>query len=263
MRKISSAALVSLCTAAVFACGSSNSPLAAPSSSSGVPGAAAKRMLVVTHTAGFRHGSIPVAEATLQEIGSTSRLYDVEFCRTADDVRRMITRGSLARFDAVFFANTTGDLGIPDIAAFLQWISDGGAFLGAHSATDTYHESAPFIAMIGGEFQTHGDIVATDVRVDDPSHPAVAHLAPRFTITDELYRFTRFNQNVHRLLTLDRNPSDGVGIAGAPADLPMSWHSTTGRGRVFYTAFGHRDEVWQDPRFRQHLREAIRWALGS
>jgi Uncharacterized protein conserved in bacteria len=32
---------------------------------------------------------------------------------------------------------------------------------------------------------------------------------------------------------------------------------------VFYTALGHREEVWQDPRFQQHLLGALRWALGT
>jgi type 1 glutamine amidotransferase len=32
---------------------------------------------------------------------------------------------------------------------------------------------------------------------------------------------------------------------------------------VFYTALGHREEVWQDARFQQHLLGALRWALGS
>ncbi len=258
------AAFFSLVIGGLLACGSGgdsiNASPAAPSGASG--GAAAKRLLVVTHTAGFRHDSIPAAETTLQAIGSTSGLYEIEFARTADDVKRLVTRESLAKFDAVFFANTTGDLGIPDLAAFLQWISDRGGFLGAHSATDTYHGSPEFVEMIGGEFKNHGSIVETEVRVDDPSHPAVAHLAPRFTITDELYRFDRFNaEKVRRLLTIDRNPTDGVGEAGAPSDLPMAWHRTLGQGRVFYTAFGHRREVWQDPRFQQHIREAIRWVL--
>jgi type 1 glutamine amidotransferase len=219
-------------------------------------------LLVVTHTAGFRHGSIPVAEATLRDIGAASGLYETEFCRTLDDVQRMLTKDALARFDAVFFANTTGSLGIPDLDAFLAWIAEGGAFLGAHSASDTYHESAAYLTMLGGEFQTHGAIVETEVVVDDASHPAVAHLAPRFRITDELYRFSRNSRaNLRVLLSLDRNPNDGVGAAGQPADLPMAWHRMHGQGRVFYTAFGHRDEVWQDARFREHLRQAIRWVM--
>jgi type 1 glutamine amidotransferase len=118
--------------------------------------------------------------------------------------------------------------------------------------------------MLGGEFATHGAIVEADVRVDDPSDPSVAHLSPRFRITDELYRFTRNSRgSVHALLSMDRNPDDGVGEAGAPADLLMAWRKPHGRGRVFYTALGHRDEVWQDARFRQHLLGALRWALGS
>jgi type 1 glutamine amidotransferase len=246
----------------LLACGSGGTATAPESRSPGTtPGTAAKRLLVVTHTAGFRHDSIPTAESTLQQIGSSSGLFEVEFARTADDVTRLVTAESLARFHAVCFANTTGDIGIPDMTAFLAWIAGGGGFVGAHSASDTYHESAAFIEMIGGEFETHGSIVAAEVRVDDSSHPAVSHLAPRFTITDELYRFKRFNNSVMRLLSLDRNPADGVGEAGAPVNLPMAWHGGYGHGRVVYTAFGHRQEVWRDARFQQHMREAIRWVL--
>lgn len=245
----------------VLACGGGGprTPATGPSPAPAVP---SKRLLVVTHTAGFRHASIPIAETTLAGIGSASALYQTEFARTADDVKRLMTRDGLAGYDAVFFANTTGDIGIPDLAAFLGWIENGGGFLGAHSATDTYHDSPEFIAMIGGEFDAHGKIAEADVRVDDPSHPAVAHLAPRFTLTDELYRFTKFDAaRVRVLLSLDRVPPDDLGDAGQPANLPMAWHRSHGRGRVFYTAFGHRDEVWQDARFRQHLRESIRWVL--
>jgi type 1 glutamine amidotransferase len=256
------APLAALVVAGILACGSGGTATAPnPPGAGGAPGVAAKRLLVVTHTAGFRHDSIPTAEATLQQIGS-SGLFDVEFARTAADVRRLLTAESLAAFHAVCFANTTGNIGIPDMAAFLAWISNGGGFVGAHSATDTYHESGEFIEMIGGEFDAHGSIVATEVRVDDASHPSVSHLAPRFTITDELYRFKRFNADkVTRLLSLDRNPADGVGEAGAPANLPMAWHRAFGQGRVFYTAFGHRQEVWQDARFQRHMREAIRWVM--
>ena len=162
----------------------------------------------------------------------------------------------------MFFANTTGTLGIPDLRRFIDWVAAGHGFLGAHSASDTYHDAPEYLTMLGGEFLTHGAIAEADVRVDEPSQPSVAHLAPRFRITDELYRFTRFNRaEVTVLLSMDRNPDDGLGRAGDPADLPLAWIKSVGSGRVFYTALGHRDEVWQDPRFQQHLLEAIRWAL--
>jgi uncharacterized protein len=223
-----------------------------------------KRLLVVTHTAGFRHSSIPIAEATLADLGTRSGLYLTEFCRTDADVRARLTPAGLASIDAVFFANTTGDLGIPDMAAFLAWIAAGHGFAGAHSASDTYHESPEYLDMLGGEFLTHGAIVETEIRVDDPADPSVAHFGQRFRITDELYRFTRNRRDsVHTLLSMDRVPPDGVGDAGAPADLLMAWRKDYGSGRVFYTALGHREEVWQDTRFQQHLLGALRWILGS
>ena len=44
---------------------------------------------------------------------------------------------SLALFDGVIFASTTGELPIPDLALFLAWIKSGKAFIGFHAATDT------------------------------------------------------------------------------------------------------------------------------
>ena len=226
------------------------------------PTVPAARLLVVTHTTGFRHDSIPAAETVLRQIGTESGLYETEFCRTADDVRARLTAPGLASIDAVFFANTTGNLGIPNMTEFLAWVAGGKAFLGAHSASDTYHDSPEYLAMLGGEFTTHGAIVDADVRVNDASNAVVSHLAPRFRIADEWYRFNLTGPGRSVLLSFDRIPSDGVGTAGDAADLPLAWQKTHGSGRVFYTAMGHRSEVWEDQRFRRHLLEAIRWALG-
>ena len=249
-------------TLVVMGCGDGDGGTGSPSGPQTPPPSAAARLLVVTHTTGFRHDSIPAAEAALQRIGSESGLYQTEFSRTADDVRTRLTPAGLTSVDAVFFANTTGNLGIPDVPAFLSWIASGKAFLGAHSASDTYHDSAEYLAMLGGEFTTHGSIVEAEVRVNDPSSPVVANLAPRFRIADEWYRFRLTAPGLTVLLSFDRVPADGVGTAGDPADLPLAWQKAHGSGRVFYTALGHRAEVWDDSRFRTHLREAIRWALG-
>ena len=249
---------------AMLACGNGDAGPQTPSSPQPTPSPSVPaRVLVVTHTAGFRHDSIPAAEAALQRIGTESGLFQTEFCRTADEVRTRLTTAGLASVDAVFFANTTGNLGIPDMAAFLAWIAGGKAFLGAHSASDTYHESPEYLAMLGGEFSTHGAIVDAEVRVTAPENAVVRHLAPTFRIADEWYRFRPAGGPLTVLLSFDRTPADGVGAAGAPADLPIAWQKTHGSGRVFYTALGHRAEVWEDVRIRTHLREAIRWALGN
>jgi type 1 glutamine amidotransferase len=176
----------------------------------------------------------------------------------------MMTAGALRDVNAVFFANTTGDLGLPDLDGFFAWVRGGGAFLGAHSASDTYHDEPRYLDMLGGEFKTHGNQATVEVIVERPDHPADAGLEPRFQILDEIYHFTANNRGrVDTLLSLDRAPADGLPGENQPTDMPISWARSYGTGRVFYTALGHREEVWQDSRFQAHLLGAIRWALGA
>jgi type 1 glutamine amidotransferase len=241
-----------------LACGGGPASPVAPSAA-----ALASRIIVVTHTTGFRHDSIPVAESTIQQLGRDSGLFDVTFCRTADDVRRMLTPAALADTAGVVFANTTGNLGIPDLDAFLAWIAAGHGFVGIHSASDTYHDAPAYLAMLGNEFDKHGKQAEVEAVVEAPTHPAVSHLGARYRVFDEIYRFVRNNrEGVTPLLTLDRYPADGLANAEQPGDLSLAWSKSHGTGRVFYTALGHRIELWADARFQQHVLGGIRSVLN-
>jgi type 1 glutamine amidotransferase len=255
--------LAVLVVVAMPGCGDSPTvPDPVPTSPAPPPQGARARLLVVTHTAGFRHSSIPVAESVIEQLGRTSSLFDVTFCRTASDVTRLLTPAGLSGFDAVVFANTTGNLGIPDLRAFLDWIGAGRGFAAMHSGSDTYHDEPGYLAMLGNEFLTHGDQTEVNAVVENPSHPAVSSLGARFRIFDEIYRFTRNNRGeVTMLLSMDQVPNDGLPDAGRPGDLPLAWAKAHGTGRVFYTALGHREDVWQDPRFQQHVLGGLRWIL--
>jgi uncharacterized protein len=221
-----------------------------------------RRVVVVTHTAGFRHSSIPVAEATISALGQRSGLFATVLCRTADDVARMLTPSALADVDAIVFANTTGSLGVPDLGAVLNWIADGHGFAGMHSASDTYHDAPAYLDMLGNEFLTHGDQATVEAVVENASHPASSLLGQRFRVFDEIYKFTKSNRgSVTMLLSLDRHPADGLPESGQPGDLPLAWAKSHGRGRVFYTALGHREDVWQNPLYQEHVLGGIRWIL--
>lgn len=259
-------ALCVLLAVAIGSCRQGESPNSpspnSPSPGSPGPTSPLKRLVVVTHTTGFRHPSIATAETVLARLADDSRIFTVTFCRDGGDVARLLTPSGLSAADGVFFANTTGNLGIADLPAFLAWIRDGHAFLGAHSASDTYHDAPDYIAMLGAEFDTHGNETSADLRVEEPSHPAVAELPNPFRVFDEIYEFrTNPRVRVSVLLSLDRHPDDGHPAAGQPGDFPLAWYHSYGTGRVFYTALGHRDEVWNDQRFQQHLLGAIRWAV--
>ena len=213
------------------------------------------RLLVVTHTTGFRHPSIAEAEATLQRIADRTGMYRVSYARNQADVDTKLSPDGLKQWDAVFFANTTGDLGIPNLEAFLNWIRGGRAFLGAHSATDTYHNRPGYLEMIGAEFESHGLPRTGEVEVERPDHPIVRHFGATFTLYDEFYRFVDNPRSTSTILYSLK------GGGGLEPDAPLAWTREYGRGRVFYTALGHFADVWRWEPFEKHLEEAIRWAL--
>ena len=222
--------------------------------------AAPKRLLVVTVTKGFRHDSIPAAERVLQQLSEQNRAFTVDFARTDDELRAKTTEQALAGYDGVVFANTSGDLPLADREAFLKWIQAGHGFVGFHAPSDTFPGFPAYIEMLGGQFGHHGpNHVRVQCSGEDTAEPPTKHLGKRLAAYDEIYHIKNFNRSaVHMLLSLDKNPETGE--AGY---FPLAWSRDYGKGRVFYTALGHRDDVIESDWFRRHLLGGIQWALGE
>ncbi len=180
---------------------------------------------------------------------------------------------NLKNYDGVVFCSTTGDLPIPDREGFLNWIKQGHAFIGIHAASDTFHHWPEYLDMLGGEFLRHGKQVGVAAINMDPKNPATAGLPPSWAITqEEIYNFKDYDPaKVHELLTLGISPLDG-----SAGHFPVSWCKMYGKGRVFYTSLGHREDIWDtDPeipnrinppevaqKFQDFLLGGIEWALG-
>lgn len=218
-----------------------------------------KRLLVVTVTKGFRHSdSIPVAERVLGELGARSGKFTVDYARTDEDLTNKMSLEGLKNYDGVFFASTTGDLPLPDRDGFLKWIAAGHGFAGAHAAGDTFHGYPAFLQMIGGEFKTHGPQVEVECLVEDTKHPATKMLGKSVVVFDEIYQFQNYDRSkFHGLLALDKHPN-----TKAPGDYPIAWCKRYGKGRVFYTALGHRVDVWEKPWYQEHVLNGILYSLG-
>src|SRR5712692_6298414 len=77
--------------------------------SASLAGAQPKRVLYVTHSAGYRHDCLPVSAAVLQQIAADSGQLEVV---ATEDVA-LLSADGLRDFDAVFFF-TSGELPITD-----------------------------------------------------------------------------------------------------------------------------------------------------
>src|SRR4029450_9411992 len=102
------------------------------------PAASPLRVLAVPATAGFRHGSIPVAMQVLQSIATATHDFEITFTENLAD----LSGSRLATIDVLMFVLTSGELAI-DVtqkAALLSFVQNGGGFIGVHSATDTLYD---------------------------------------------------------------------------------------------------------------------------
>ena len=216
-------------------------------------------ILYLTHPAGFTHDVLPLSRQILTELGERTGAFVI----TATDDCSFLSREQLKKFDAVVFY-TTGELPISDEqkTAFLEFIKSGKGFVGIHSATDTFYKWPEYGELVGGYFDGHPWHQDVTVNVEDSHHPATRHLEKSFKIKDEIYQMKNFSRSrVNVLLSLDTTSVDLTlpAVHRTDKDFALAWYREYGKGRAFYTALGHRAEVWQDERFQKHLIGALLW----
>lgn len=250
-----------------------------------------KRLLLVTHSGGFVHKSVIDAEKVLKEVGPKYG-YDVTCWRYTGDEAGLekyaekfrkdtgetvekehcgrINKDTLKNFDVVHFFTTGDPVNKDELKDLVEWVKAGGAFSGTHCATDTLYKDSAYGELIGAYFKGHPQIQEIKVKVEDPKHPAAAGFTNGQGYTDEMYVFKDEPYNrgkLHVIFSLDP-ASFNLGdkpenLARKDRDYAISWVREVGKGKVFYTSFGHRPEVWQDPKFQQHLFGGIDWATGK
>jgi type 1 glutamine amidotransferase len=261
---------------------------------------APKRLLLVTHSGGFIHKSVVDAERVLKKIGPANGLDVTCYRFTGDPDAKVKGKGgettaleaysqkfraatgqpveksqcgrvnaeTLKNFDAVLFFTTGDPLTKAELGDLEAWVKAGGAFTGTHCATDTLYGLTSYGDLIGAYFKTHpGGLRKVTLKVEDPNFPAAKPFVGTETYTDEIYVFRDApysRENLHIILSAAPGfiPEKEKNKERTDGDYAISWCKNYGKGRVFYTAFGHADKVWEDPKFQQHLIAGIKWAMA-
>ena len=208
---------------------------------------------------------LSVAERNFKEI--TKNTFEVTITQDGSEV----SRDKLPLYSAVVFFTAINPPGV-DKEALLEWIRNGGAFIGIHSTANTYQNFQPFGEMLGARFDRRpwrtreNPQTKVGIRVVDRSHPATAHLEESFSFADDIYQFKDFDRSaVQLLLSLDPASLDltQTKMNRDDKDLPVSWAKAYGKGRVFYTALGDWEPTWKDVRYQTHLIRGIQWAIRN
>ncbi len=227
------------------------------------------RVLMVTQSAGFRHGSVTRTENTLApaevamiQLGQQTGLFRVD---CTQDVESDFTKDNLQNYDMVMFY-TTGPLPIAesDLDYFFQtWLKQKGhGVIGFHSATDTFKEYEPFWDMIGGSFNGHpwGSRATVTISIHEPDHPLMKPFGSEFVIQDEIYQYRHWQpEKVRVLMSLDMSKCK----PSKPYHVPVAWVKSYGEGRVYYNNLGHNNETWTNKAFLDSVTAAVRWIRGD
>lgn len=236
-----------------------------------------KRVLFFTKSSGFQHSVITRqndqlghAERILVEIG---KKHGFEVVPSKDG--RVFEPDQIGQWDAFAFY-TTGDLtqpgtdGQPPMSpagkqALLEAIRGGKGFVGFHCASDTFHSRGDrvdeYITMIGGEFSGHGAQQSAKISVVDPRFPGASAFGSEFELLEEWYAQRNINDDLHVIMVQNTEGMEGADYQRA--NYPMTWARKEGDGRVFYTAMGHREDVWENPNFQELAIGGLKWATGQ
>ena len=175
--------------------------------------------------------------------------YGFNFSYTTDVAD--LNAANLAKYDALLIYSNHRAIAASQEKALIDFVAAGKGLLALHSASFCFQNSAAYTGLLGAQFERHGtgEFTATFV---NPSHPVLTGLQP-FQVWDETYVHTKVSPD--RTVLMER--AEGAGRE------PWTWVRTQGKGRVFYTAYGHDERVWGHPGFHALLKNAITWAIGT
>ncbi|WP_461129525.1 PVC-type heme-binding CxxCH protein [Spirosoma aerophilum] len=168
---------------------------------------------------------------------------------------------NLNKYDGLLIFANWDSIGKPQEKALLDYVSSGKGLIPVHCASYCFRNSSEYVdKVVGGQFWRHKmDTIQT--HFTQPNNPIVAGL-PSFKAFDETYLHSHLQADNNVLAVRDIKADQAADKPGVKEE-PYTWTRQYGKGRVFYTAYGHDERTWSQPGFQQLLERGILWAVGD
>ncbi len=226
------------------------------------------RILIFEKMTGFRDGpSVEAGKAAIIAIAQRNG-----WPHAVTDKGGAINPSTLRQFDVIVWNNVSGDvLTLAQRRALQSWVEGGGGFVAMHGSggDPVYFWDWYVDTLIGARFTGHPNdpqFQDATVRMERTPTGIGASLPASFTLNDEWYSFRASPRNTGAIIiaTLDEASYSRRGRFGENLDMgadhPIAWARCIGRGRSFYSAIGHRAEVYAEPHHARLLEDALNWA---
>jgi type 1 glutamine amidotransferase len=239
--------------------------------------ARARRILVFWRCESFVHrDSIPLGNKAFEIAAQKTGAFAVDFSNAYEALKPE----NLAKYDALVLNNTTSlKTEIPENAflepALLDFVRSGKGLAVIHGGADNFQKAEACAQMVGGRFWGHpwGAGGTWAFNLEEPDHACCAHslkaLGASYKLGDEIYQqkspfYNRAKLRV--LLSLDLDDPATAGAKGQQRDdkdYAVSWVRPFGKGRVFYTSYGHDQRAWMKKETLQHILDGVQYAIGD
>jgi len=167
---------------------------------------------------------------------------------------------NLNRYDALIIYANWDSLPPHLERDLLAFVASGKGLLPIHSASWCFRNSEAYGRMVGGQFWKHGmDTIAADIV--RPSHEAMMGQSA-IRVWDETYLHQRLQPDNEVLMVRRIGPAQASDRPQSTTE-PYTWTRQYGKGRVFYTAFGHDEHAWQDTAFLGLIRRGLHWVVSE
>jgi putative membrane-bound dehydrogenase-like protein len=182
-------------------------------------------------------------------LASQLSLEGISFTYTSDPAA--LNPENLDKYDALMIYANHDSISAEQESALLDFVDKGKGFIPVHSASWCFRNSDKYIDLVGGQFLKHKtDTFTTEITKTDHT---ITQQLKSFSTWDETYEHTRVADDITVLMER---------VEGDHRE-PWTWVKEHGKGRVFYTAYGHDERTWSNPGFYELMREGILWAVGD
>ena len=238
-----------------------------------------RNVLIFNCTNSFYHAdAILWASRAIELMGEKTGVYKT----TVSSDPALFSPQNLSKFDAVILNNSTdnylGDANQTESRkqALINFVKDGKGLIALH-ATTAYDNGANTVdnlyrEMIGGTMVQHpwnyDEYSPLTIKIEDSKHALCKAFGGKtkwlLPFRDEIFQFSdSFSRDQVRVLlslSLEETPDKG---SNPKKDYPLAWIKNYGKGRVFYSAFGHSGDTYQNPQMLSFILAGIQFAVGD
>ncbi|MCU0324457.1 MAG: ThuA domain-containing protein [Spirosomaceae bacterium] len=167
---------------------------------------------------------------------------------------------TLNKYDALMIYANWDEIKPEQEKALLDYVASGKGLLPIHCASYCFRNSAEYVKLVGGQFWRHRmDSIRTETV--QSNHPIMQGLKP-FTAYDETYLHSQLQPD-NNVLAVREIKADQFNDKPNTKTEPYTWTRTHGKGKIFYTAYGHDERTWNKEGFQDLIYNAILWTIND